>query len=306
MNWLSLHPPRASHARASVRVRALAPSPRPNAPRLTVLITAAAATLCLGTAMPLSASASGSPGTRSHHAVVARPVFPLGTPDRHEPSALAPPGPGALAGYHRVYVSDFRSGALPAGWNVFTGRPSGDPGGQWGAGHVSIEHGLLDLSTWQDPVYGNIWVAGGLSQAAGSIYGAYFVRSRMTGPGATQVEMLWPLQGWPPEIDFDETSGQVNQSMATDHFTPANLQIHRIVAVNMEQWHTWGVVWTATKILYTLDGHVWGVVTNPAAIPHQPMSLHIQQQTWCSSNFACPTAPESTLVDWVAEYQPNT
>lgn len=248
---------------------------------------------------------AGATAHNVHH-VTRAPTYPVGTPDRHEPSDLAPPGVSALAGYHRVYMTDFVGGALPSGWDVFTGTPSGDPGGQWGQGHVSVEDGLLDLSTWQDPVYGNEWVSGGLSQATGTVYGAFFVRSRMTGPGPTQVEMLWPLQGWPPEIDFDETYGPVDQSMATDHFTPANLQIHRVVAVNMEQWHTWGVIWTPTRITYTLDGRVWGTVTDPAAIPHQPMSLHIQQQTWCSSNFACPSTTESTLVDWVAEYAPDS
>ena len=30
--------------------------------------------------------------------------------------------------------------------------------------------------------------------------------------------------------------------------------------------------------------------------------LIIQQQTWCSSNFACPTDPQSSQLEWVAEY----
>ncbi len=255
----------------------------------------------IGLALPAGA------GPRPPRLVRPGTHFPVGTPDRHEPSLLAPPGAAALQGYHRIYVSDFSGSALPAGWEVFTGNPSGDPGAQWGASHVTVGGGMLDLSTWRDPAYGNEWVAGGVSQPAVSqVYGAYFVRSRMTGPGPTQVEMLWPTVGWPPEIDFSETYGGVGSSMATDHFASANLQIHRTIRIDMEQWHTWGVIWSPSRITYTVDGRIWGVVSQSSAVPSQPMSLHLQQQTWCNANFACPTSAQSTLVDWVAEYAPNT
>jgi outer membrane protein OmpA-like peptidoglycan-associated protein len=36
------------------------------------------------------------------------------------------------------------------------------------------------------------------------------------------------------------------------------------------------------------------------------MTLDLQQQTYCASNYACPTADVSTDVDWVAEYKPAT
>jgi hypothetical protein len=32
------------------------------------------------------------------------------------------------------------------------------------------------------------------------------------------------------------------------------------------------------------------------------MVLDLQQQTWCSSGFACPTSPQSMDIAWVAEY----
>jgi outer membrane protein OmpA-like peptidoglycan-associated protein len=34
------------------------------------------------------------------------------------------------------------------------------------------------------------------------------------------------------------------------------------------------------------------------------MTLDLQQQTYCSANYACPTSNVSTDVDWVAEYTP--
>jgi beta-glucanase (GH16 family) len=74
----------------------------------------------------------------------------------------------------------------------------------------------------------------------------------------------------------------------------------------MTQWHTWGIVWTPVSIQYTVDGRVWGTIDDPAIIPHQPMSLHFQQQTWCASNYACPTSPQSTQINWVAAYTSTT
>jgi outer membrane protein OmpA-like peptidoglycan-associated protein len=202
-----------------------------------------------------------------------------------------------------VYSTDFTGGSLPVGWSSFSGQPGSDPGAQWGDAHAVVGGGILSLDAWKDPSYGGEWVTGGVCQCGVPItYGAVFVRSRMTGPGPTQVEMLWPTAGWPPEIDFSETYGGVTSTMATLHYTAKNLEIHNTVSIDMTQWHTFGVVWTPTRLTYVVDGREWGSVANPADIPAQAMTLHIQQQTWCSSQFACPTSPQSTQVDWVAEY----
>jgi len=237
---------------------------------------------------------------------------PDGTLDSAEPSGESPPGPSAMTGYIENYVEDFTGSSIPAGWDVYSGQPGGDPGAQWGLAHVTVSGGMLQLNTWQDPAYGGEWVAGGLCQCGfARTYGAYFVRSKLTGAGPTQVELLWPTSGWPPEIDFDETFGATNKSMATLHWSSANSENHNTIYVDMTQWHTWGVIWTPTSVTYTLDGRVWAQVANSSEVPHQPMTLDIQQQTWCDvatnavSPSNCPTVPESTLVDWVAEYQSN-
>jgi beta-glucanase (GH16 family) len=72
----------------------------------------------------------------------------------------------------------------------------------------------------------------------------------------------------------------------------------------MTQWHTWGVVWTPTSITYTVDGHAWNSFTNASEVPDVPMTLDLQQQTWCGATpaWACPSTPQSMQVDWVAEY----
>ena len=251
-------------------------------------------------------SKTGATAQRSpSHSVKPRVSAPAATIDRSEPSGQAPPGASAMAGYVQTYVSDFTGTSVPTGWDVYSGIPGGDPGAQWGVGHVHVSGGELQLSTWQDQAYGGKWVAGGLCQCGvAQTYGAYFVRSKLTGAGPTQVELLWPKTGWPPEIDFNETDGGTTASQATVIYPTVNNQVHNQVVVDMTQWHTWGVIWTPTLITYTLDGHVWGQVDSSTGIPHQPMTLDIQQQTWCGAapSFACPSVQQSTLVDWVAEY----
>lgn len=233
--------------------------------------------------------------------------YPVGIADDSEPSGMAPPSSDAMPGYTQSYVTDFSSSNLPQGWSSFAGQPGGDAGAQWSSAHVTVGGGLLQLNTWQDPEFGNEWVAGGICQCSvGNTYAAYFVRSRTTGPGPTVVQLLWPeAHVWPPEIDFNETDGTTSRTSATVHWGASNSQSQRRVAIDMTAWHTWGVIWTPGSIIYTVDGEEWGSVKVASEIPNQAMTLDLTQQTWCSSGFACPTSPQSMQVDWVAEYTPS-
>jgi beta-glucanase (GH16 family) len=214
-----------------------------------------------------------------------------------------------MSGYSETYVNDFNGSALPAGMYAFIGTPGGDPGSVWATSHVTVSGGLLQLNTYQDSNYGNSWVSGGIGQLGSQTYGAYFVRSRITGPGPTVVQLLWPANNsWPPEIDFNESYGRTTDTSANVHYTSANLAVQRTLTIDMTQWHTFGVIWTPTSITYTVDGQVWATDTVAASIPNVPMVLSIDSQTWCTPGLVistCPTAPVSQLVDWVAEYSPN-
>jgi Glycosyl hydrolases family 16 len=286
--------------------------------RKTRIITLSAATagVMLLAVLVTTASGTHSPSPRHRTIVTVAATKPEGTPyplgsrDRSEPSGMAPPGKNALPGYSQTYENDFKGAKLPAGWEKYSGMPGGDPGAQWGLAHVVVAKGMLQLKTYQDPAYGGEWVTGGVCQCGHSqTYGAYFVRSRVTGAGPTNVELLWPVAPvWPPEIDFNETGGATVGTSATVHWGAATNQDQRAdQTVVMTQWHTWGVIWTPTSITYTLDGRVWGKVTVASEIPDQAMTLDLQQQASCVAGYgyACPTAPESMLIDWVAEYAPR-
>ncbi len=235
-------------------------------------------------------------------------LFPMGVPNSKEPSGFSPPGPAALKGYTRNYVNDFTTSGIPAGWTLFDGVPGGDPGARFLPSHVAVRGGQLVLSTFRDSKIHNQWATGGLCQCgAPQMYGAFFVRSRSTGVGPNEVQLLWPANNqWPPEIDFNETPS-AHETRATVHWGLANYTQQWVKKpVNMLAWNTWGVVWTPKEIMYTLNGHVWGINTNPHAIPRLPMRLDLEQRTECSIHAQCPKVPlVQMLVDWVVEYHPK-
>lgn len=277
----------AASARSGRRLRALV---------IAVAAVVAPAWLLVGGAPPASGTATARPTS-------AATAYPAGTSDGESPSGEAPPSATAMPGYQQTNVIDFNGSTLPRNWSAFSGPAGGDPGSAFSPAHVTVRGGLLRLNAWRDPADDDAWVTGGVCQCGiDRTYGAYFVRSRVTGPGPTEVELLWPKVGWPPEVDFNETDGTVSRTMATVHFTSQNDEVHRLLSIDMARWHTWGVVWTPTSITYTVDGRKWGSITVPSEVPHTEMTLDLTQQTWCESGFACPTADESTYINWVAEY----
>ncbi len=228
--------------------------------------------------------------------------YPVGGPSTSEPSGEAPPGANALPGYRQIYVQDFVRPTLPKLWDIFTGIPT--PGGHFWISHVRFRGGLMELLTYRNPRWGDRWVTGGICECGTSqVYGAYFVRSRITGPGPNEVELLWPLTNkWPPEIDFNETGDKVTGTTSSVHFGVHDTIVRRSVRVDMRRWHTWGVIWTARSITYTVDGRVWGTFNQRKNIPRVRMTLDFEQVTQCPANRDCPTAEENMYVDWSAEY----
>lgn len=279
---------------------------RPRWDRRIVTVTALTVAVTIGAVLWLGLT-NKVPESLGHFPVVTTShstTYPLGTPDRAHPSRMAPPGPDALTGYRRSYVNDFTGTKPPPGWYLFAGVPSGDPSGQFAERHVVFANGILQLNTWKDPKYANKWVTGGICQCGlHQTYGAYFVRSRITGPGPNEVQLLWPTSNnWPPEIDFNETGNSIRSSSWTVHWGITNHLAQQSLFINMLTWHTWGVIWSPTSIIFTVDGRRWGAFQVTANIPKEPMSLHFEQLASCANTRYCPSAPASMQIDWVAEY----
>ena len=287
------HPPRASQLSVSRHLK------RTIATLILVMVSAAAWVVWINPSL----NNGQFPTTTS-----STPQYPSGVADAAEPSGMAPLNATSLPGFVESYVNDFSSTALPPGWRSFSGLPGGDPTGRFSPTHVTVGAGILSLNAWKDPAFNNRWTTGGLCLCGRpQTYGAFFIRSRQTGSGPNEVELLWPLNNsWPPEIDFNETGGQSNQTSGTVHWSVLNHQIQYHVATDLSQWHTWGVIWTPQSVTFTLDGRLWATDDLSASIPHQPMTIDIEQRTVCDPLTQCPNRPTSLLVDWVMAFSPST
>jgi hypothetical protein len=277
--------------------------------RLKVIVTVVVATMLAASVwVVLTSPSSNLSGPTTSSTIAGRPQYSAGVVNSSEPSGLGPISANAIPGFVEAYVIDFTGNTLPSVWRSFSGIPGGDPTGQFSPAHVVVSGGLLRLNTWKDPNYHNQWVTGGLCLCGEPLtYGAFFVRSRQTGSGPNEVELLWPKSNsWPPEIDFNESGGATNETSATDHWTIANHLKQSFLSVNLTKWHTWGVIWTPRFIKYTLDGQVWSTDNIAASIPNQPMTVDLEQRTICDPRSQCPTRPTSLLVDWVSMFSPST
>jgi Glycosyl hydrolases family 16 len=234
--------------------------------------------------------------------------YPIGVRDSKEPSYYAPPPWNALPGYARSFVDDFTKQPSPTEWYLFRGIPLGDPVGRFDVAHVSVNHGMLKIGTWQDPRFANQWVSGGVGLVGQpQTYGAYFVRSREIAPGPDTTELLWPQTNQPtPEIAFDESGGSPAVNSWFVNNTGGESRVSGATPINLVHWHTFGVIWSPTSITFTVDGRLWGKVSAPSVVPDVPMTLDIQSTSWCGiPNAPCPTADSLLLVDWVDVYTPS-
>jgi Glycosyl hydrolases family 16 len=231
--------------------------------------------------------------------------LPVGIRDLREPSGYRPPSATAMRGYRQTYVDDFRGPLSWRRWFLFSGVPSGDPSGLFAKSHVGVSRGLLRISTWRDARYGGQWTSGGVGlYGVPFTYGAIFVRSRETAPGPDTTELLWPADNqWPPEIDFDEAGQSSRAQWWFVHYDSPGDQVDGHMAINIEHWHTYGVIWTPSSIRFVVDGKVWGKTTSSSVIPHLAMTLDLQAQSWCGiQGEPCPSRSSTLLVNWVALY----
>jgi beta-glucanase (GH16 family) len=220
---------------------------------------------------------------------------------------------GNIAGWHEVFSDSFPGRSLNRSkWRLYQGRPGGDPAGWFEPSHVRVSHGMLVVSAYRDAKRGGRWATGGLSSSPGLVqtYGKYLVRFRMDqGIGVGHALVLWPASNtWPPEIDFSEDNGSArNSTLGTLHYGVTDHHMATKIAVDLTQWHTLGVEWLPSSLVYTLDGRAWHHLA-AGAVSAVPMVLDIQTQNWpCTGTWGvCPDARTPPVVrmevNWVVAY----
>jgi Glycosyl hydrolases family 16 len=185
-------------------------------------------------------------------------------------------------------VSDGTTAASRFGWRLSAGDEFGGSGlsGNWGAydgpGHggqgrrtpdaISVSGGILRMRGDSD---GN---TGGMAWNGNQTYGKWEVRARMPR-GDDQyhpVLLLWPESGWPPEVDFSETSSASHGTKFFLHFGSSNDQVSGSSDVDITQWHNYAVDWEPGSVTGYIDGVKWFQSTDGGTVPDQPMHLAIQ------------------------------
>jgi beta-glucanase (GH16 family) len=244
------------------------------------------------------------------------PPTASGTPTGSESAggaASADSPPGSMPGWRIVYSQNFSGSGLPPGWGAYEGQPGGDPFGEWDPANVVVSGGALHLLATHGTGAG--YSTGGVMFSGNpQTYGMYLVRMKGDYEPALQISdiaLLWPHgSAWPPEIDFYEDDGGTRAGyLATVHPGPSgndSNQVHVTVNSDATQWHTYGVQWTPTSIIFTIDGHQAGTAVPDSGLPAWPdipMDLALQSQ---NLGAAQPTQSIETMtIDWVAEYAMN-
>ena len=219
---------------------------------------------------------------------------------------------GDLPGWHQTLADDFSGTTLGKQWFSYEGTPDGDPGGYFDPGHASVGGQQLTIAGYREPARGNLYATGGVALRGGwaQTYGRYDVRFRMDlGVGLAYVLLLWPKSNrYPPEIDFAEDNGHDRRTMFASLHPPDGSKISdRSVGGDFTQWHTAGLQWTPSLLVFTLDGQPWANIAG-SGVPTEPMTLALQSQAWfCGQTWeACPNSSTPTRVnleiDWAVAY----
>ena len=311
------------------------PRSRPAARRLVLAALALVAVVLGGWLIATSHSRSGStaggsaaPGSTaagSHPTIDLAAATPLTTtPPRSDPaspSGVAMPT-GDLPGFHQVLAQDFTGTTLPACWGPYQGIPPSSPTALWEPSHVTVQNGIAQLQTYQDPAYHNQWVTAGISSAhcLTQTYGQYDIRFRITkATGVKYAILLWPASGnWPcdGEIDFGEDAGgdRSTTTLTNIYCNPngTKAQLPQVtIHGDFSQWQTLGIQWTPQHLTWTLNGQTQATITNPH-IPSDPMEMDVQTETNTNctlTDYPCinPTTPTNTNldIDWITAYAWN-
>jgi len=103
--------------------------------------------------------------------------YPVGIPSSTEPSGEAPPGAQALPAIDRLTCRISKVQRC-RGWFIYAGIPSPGATSAFRTWSFAAADGTHD---YRDPNWGDRWVTEGSASVGVPVYGAYFVRSRITG-----------------------------------------------------------------------------------------------------------------------------
>jgi licheninase len=196
-------------------------------------------------------------------------------------------------------VEDFTGTALnPAQWVSYDGY-NPKSGENWQSTKCTVSGGVLHLEADSEGICG---VASRTQETFANVE----VRARFSAPagaGLAPVFLFWPQDdaAWPAagEIDWLECYDTSRQSFGSwIHYSRDGADASDSAGdahVDMSQWHTYGVEWTAQSVRVLVDGQVWH--TYLRHVPQGPMHLVFQ-----IDRIGPVTGNATVDIDWVRHY----
>lgn len=207
----------------------------------------------------------------------------------------------ACSGGSQPVVSDDFDGASPdpAHWVAYDGfnRASGET---WRAAQCTVSGGVLRLHADAAGICG-------IASRTQRTYGKADIRARFPAPagrGLAPVFLFWPRNDddWPQagEIDWLECYDTSRQSFGSwIHYAGPSGSDESDYGgdfrIDMSQWHTYGVEWSAAAVRVSVDGQVWHEYTQH--VPSGPMHLALQV-----NRIGGVTGEADVEIDWVRQY----
>lgn len=210
-------------------------------------------------------------------------------------------GPTAAAKFgwdNLVQEDDFNGTAVSDLWDLYDG-PGHDGKGIRSPDAVSVADGILTIDGTPDGT------TGGMTWGNGQLYGRWEARARYTAgtPAYHQVLLLWPdKEDWPVggEVDYSEvTDGPRKKLNFFLHYGEDNSQEDDATEIDMTQWRSYAVEWTAEHVLGFVDGEEFFRSETPEANPPRPMHATIQLD-WFPEDGEEGTGKME--VDWIRQY----
>lgn len=224
---------------------------------------------------------------------------------RHStPSPAASEARPASGQWTEVWRDDFDGAGLDRSkWAVYKGAKT-----KRHPSNTFVKNGVLTLRTTK--INGE-WHGAGVSNSRSfkQTYGKFLIRARVDpGYGTRATALLWPAGGgWPPEVDFMEMGGSDpgrTKNNLTNHYGSTNKMQHASMYGDFTAWHTIGVEWTPSELVYTLDGVVKARMVGQS--PSRAMWLGLQTRTGqdpaARPNAGTP-AKVDFEIDWVRIYK---
>ncbi|MDR3709456.1 MAG: glycoside hydrolase family 16 protein [Capsulimonadaceae bacterium] len=146
------------------------------------------------------------------------------------------------------------------------------------------------------------------------LYGCWEFRLKIpvvTGTWPAAYLLKWD-EGWPPEIDVEECSGNIMQTVIqTDVYSDGYGRMQRSWAnfpsagLDRSTWHTYAITWEPTAISWYIDGVYRGATKAPeAGIPDVPMYIRLNLAVGTFGGDPAKSSwPQDMDCDYVHVYQ---